>query len=69
MIPSVYKDYRGWTYMVRGGIGQQDFKAFYNKPGKYGWHGCRALPWRKTREEAEQDLNVYAMKKGWVKMR
>ena len=55
--------------MVRGGIGQQDFKAFYNKPGKDGWHGCRALPWRKTREEAEQDLNVYAMKKGWVKMR
>ena len=43
--------------------------GFYNKPGKDGWHGCRALPWRKTREEAEQDLNVYAMKKGWVKMR
>lgn len=39
MIPSVYRDDRGWTYMVRGGIGLQDFKGFYNKPGKDGWHG------------------------------
>ena len=55
--------------MVRGGIGQQDFKGFYNKPGKDGWHGCRALPWRKTYEEAQKDLDEYARKKGWQKMR
>lgn len=69
MIPSVYRDDRGWTYMVRGGIGQQDFKGFYNKPGKDGWHGCRALPWRKTYEEAQKDLDDYARKKGWQMMR
>lgn len=69
MLYSVYRDDRGWTYMVRGGIGQQDFKAFYNKTGKYGWHGCRALPWRKTYEEAQKDLDDYAEKKGWKRAR
>lgn len=69
MIPSVYRDDRGWCYMVRGGIGQMEFKAFYNKPDRYGWHGCRALPWRKTEEEAQQDLDEYAKKKGWKRVR
>ena len=34
--------------MVRGGIGQQDFKAFYNKPGKDGWHGLSSTALEKN---------------------
>jgi len=47
------------------------WKARYRKPdapGKkrpddVGWHGVSALSWRKTAEEAEQDLAEYAKKK------
>ena len=64
----VYIDNRGWKYKVMSGIGQDSFKARYQKPDKQGsdgWKGLAALPWRKTFDEAQADLNIYAKEKGW----
>lgn len=65
-----YIDDRGWKYKVMGGIGGDRFKARYQKPDKRGddgWHGLAAVPWRETFDEAQADLNVLAVKKGWRK--
>ena len=63
-------DCRGWRYRLMQGL-DGSWKARYRKPdapGKkrpddVGWHGVSALSWRKTAEEAEQDLAEYAKKK------
>ena len=63
-----YIDSRGWKYKVMSGIGENTFKARYQKPEKHGsvgWKGLAAVPWRKTFDEAQADLNAYAKKKGW----
>ena len=65
-----YMDCRGWRYRVMQGL-DGSWKARYRKPdapGKKrpddtGWHGVSALSWRKTAEEANQDLAAYAKKK------
>ena len=63
---AVFKDDRGWTFFVRAGLGENNYKTFYKKPGKNsGGHGYRNLPWRKTFREAQEDLNQLATKKGW----
>lgn len=66
----MYTDDRGWIYFVRSGIGVDHYKGFYTKNKKdlkagIRQHGMRALEWRKTFDEAQKDLNVYAEKKGW----
>lgn len=49
-----------------GGIGPFDFKARYQKPDKAGsWKAMKNLPWRKSFDEAQSDLNALAKKKGW----
>lgn len=49
-----------------GGLGENNYKARYQKPGKkYGWKGVQKLPWRKSFDEAQSDLNALAKKKGW----
>lgn len=63
-----YTDQRGWKYKVMPGIGNNAYKARYQKPGKSGidgWKGVASLPWRNTFDEAQADLNVYAIAKGW----
>ena len=60
-----YVDDRGWRYWVMGGLGESNFKARYNKPGKMRWKGVQKLPWRKSFDEAQSDLNALAKKKGW----
>jgi len=64
----VYEDSRGWRFAVRHGIGGDCFKVQYQKPehrgGAVGWHGVRALPWRATEEEAQSDLDRYAVRRG-----
>ncbi|MEG1913307.1 MAG: hypothetical protein RR091_12575 [Cloacibacillus sp.] len=62
-----YRDQRGWKYKVMGGLGESTYKGRFNKPGKTGWHGLTRLPWRNTEEEAQADLDAYALKKGWIK--
>lgn len=64
---TIYKDSRGWEYKVDGGIGGDAYKGRYKKPGTLSWKCMRALPWRKTREEAQADLDLYADAKGWKK--
>lgn len=61
-----YIDKRNWTYFVRVGLGGNQYKGFYHKPGTNpDGHACRNLPWRDTLEEAQSDLDALAMKKGW----
>ena len=63
-----YIDNRGWKYQVMGGLGENTFKARYQKPehqGNVGWKGLTAVPWRTTVEEAQVDLDRLAEKKGW----
>ena len=61
-----YIDKRGWRYKVMGGLGESNFKGRYQKPGKkYGWKGIARLPWRKSFDEAQSDLNILAETKGW----
>ena len=63
-----YQDSRGWRYRVMGGITADSFKARYQKPehqGSTGWKGLAAVPWRRTRKEAQADLDALAERKGW----
>lgn len=63
-----YIDNRGWKYQVMSGIGPDTYKARYQKPEKHGsngWKGVAAVPWRKTAEEAQADLDRLAKEKGW----
>ena len=65
-----YIDDRGWKYKVMSGLGENNFKARYQKPDKHdaysGWKGVAAVPWRKSFDEAQADLNALAKKKGWA---
>lgn len=65
---NIYKDSRGWEYKVAAGIGEDTYKRRYKKPGTLTWKCMRALPWRKTRKEAQADLDLYAKAKGWKRM-
>lgn len=58
-----FVDSRGWKYSVRPGLGGHPFKGMYQKPGQFGWHSVRSLPWRDTPELAQVDLDEYARKK------
>ena len=63
-----YIDSRGWKYQVMSGLGENTFKARYQrseKHGDVGWKGLASVPWRKTFEEAQADLDQLAEKKGW----
>lgn len=60
-----YIDQRGWLYRVMGGLGESNYKARYQKPGKSGWKCVVNLEWRKSFDEAQSDLNAMAKKKGW----
>lgn len=67
-MPKKYIDNRGWKYQVMSGLGENTYKARYQKPekhGDYGWKGCTMVPWRKTFEEAQADLDALAMERGW----
>lgn len=41
------------------------FKARYNVPGTSGWISVANLPWRRSFDGAQADLNTMAKKKGW----
>ena len=68
-MPKKYIDRRGWKYQVLSGLGENNFKARYQRPEKHGdvgWKGLAAVPWRGSREEAQADLDQLAEKKGWM---
>ena len=63
-----YIDSRGWKYQVMSSFAENCYKARYQKPEKHGdvgWKGLTSVPWRKTFEEAQADLDALAEKKGW----
>lgn len=60
-----FNDDRGWEYFVRGGIGENSYKAFYRKPNSRRERGCTMVPWRKSFNEAQVDLNLLGKKKDW----
>lgn len=63
---NTFRDERDWTFFARAGLGENNYKAFYKKPGKNsGGHGYRNLPWKESFREAQEDLNQLALKKGW----
>ena len=61
-----YIDKRGWKFMVMHGLGDV-WKARYQKPGARSWK-FTVLPWRWNREDAEDDLEVYAEAHGMKKV-
>lgn len=67
-MPKKYIDDRGWKYQVMSGLGPNAYKARYQRPekqGDVGWKGLAAVPWRRSREEAQVDLDRLAKEKGW----
>lgn len=63
---TVYEDRRGYRYKV-----MQDLSGRYCPRGhspdrgpEVGWKTCKAFTPRETREEAERDLDAWAMRKG-----
>ena len=62
----IYVDDRGWKYRVMPGLGDNIYKARYQKPDSQRWTCCSRLPWRGTPEEAQADLELMARKKKWV---
>jgi hypothetical protein len=67
-----YKDDRDWIYFVRAGIGGDTFKTFYRKPVKlrnFGEHAYWDTPWRKTADEAQEDLDALAIVEKWKEVK
>lgn len=63
---NTFIDEREWVFFVRAGLGESNYKTFYKKPEQNTMgHAYKSLPWRKTFQEAQQDLNELALKKGW----
>lgn len=60
-----YIDNRAWIYRVMSGLGEDNYKARYSKPGKSGWKCMTNMDWRKSFDEAQADLNEMAKSKGW----
>ena len=65
---TMYMDNRGWRYRVMPGLGDDTYKARYQKPDSQRWICMAKLPWRTTPESAQEDLDVTARKKGWTKL-
>lgn len=63
----VYTDDTGREYFVAHGCTFNGWATFCRTPGVLGRKlvRCRALPVRATCEEAQADLDAYAVKKGW----
>lgn len=61
-----FRDDNGDRVFVSSGIGNSYFMSFRSKNGK-GLHRIKskALPERKTFDQAQEDLNKYAKAKGW----
>lgn len=59
----IYIDKRGWQYTVRPGLNPDIYKVFYRKPEK-SWHAVRSREWFASAQEAEADLERWAIEKG-----
>lgn len=63
----VWTDARGWKYKVMGdpaGTFRGRYQDDKHKGGT-GWKGMRRMKRRETSDQAQEDLNRYAKRKGW----
>lgn len=63
----VWMDARGWKYKVMVDLAGT-FKGRYQDDkhnGNTGWKGMRQMERRETFDQAQQELNKYAKRKGW----
>jgi hypothetical protein len=62
----IYSDKKGNSVFVSRGLGKR-FMSFRQKEGAMGIHRVvsKKLPERKTFDEAQEDLNKYAITKKW----
>jgi hypothetical protein len=62
----VYSDEQGKLVLVSRGLGER-FMSFKRKEGAMGMHRMvsKKLPERETFDEAQEDLNKYAIAKKW----
>lgn len=65
MSSGMYEDAQGRLYRVLPGIGLNTYKARYRKPGAATWKCLPSVPWRDTRDAAQEDLDRVAHEKGW----
>ena len=68
-----YEEKTNRIMKVMPGLGDDAWKGRkkFVDPGKPAWTGWKCmpnLPWRDTKEEAEQDLAELAEKKGWERV-
>ena len=63
---TVYEDRRGWRYRVMMDLAGKYCPRFHKPESapEVGWKCCKAFSHRDTREEAERDLDGWAMRKG-----
>jgi hypothetical protein len=63
---TVWTDENGRGVFVDSGLGGRNFMSF-RRSARGGLHRVKSkfLPLRKTFDEAQTDLNLYAQKKGW----
>lgn len=60
----VYIDDRGWLYRVERGLAGV-YKGAYLKPDAPSWRHVSKLSWTNDQEQAKEELDAYAQKKGW----
>lgn len=65
----VYIDERGYKYKVlTNGMKNRQYKGKYQDnehTGVIPWHAMKELEWRTTFDEAQGDLDAYAIGQGW----
>ena len=61
----MYEDRRGWRYKVMSdSAGKFCLKYCKPKSETMGWRTCKSFQHRASREEAELELDAWAMSKG-----
>lgn len=66
-----YKDENGWKYRAMPDLsgGNPNFKVMcqkHERPGHLGWEGVSGAQWWPSFDEAQADLDLFAMEKGWT---
>lgn len=67
---SSYYDDNGHLCFVKAGLDRKNYMSFRKLDDKHAAHRIKspALPLRDTKEEAERDLDAYAVKNKWKRV-
>lgn len=71
MKEKIYKDERGWKYRAMPDLELEHlgFKVMcqkHERPGHLGWEGVSGAQRWPSFDEAQADLDLFAMEKGWT---